>query len=83
MELIEAFRRKGNIYLVFEYMQRNVLQLLELTPDGLSVQKAITQSAVIQRIIYKTLKALQFLHKQNVTHRDVKPENLLVNGVNE
>jgi cyclin-dependent kinase-like len=29
IDLKEAFRRRGRVYLVFEYMQKNVLQLIE------------------------------------------------------
>jgi cyclin-dependent kinase-like len=34
---------------------------------------------LIQKIIYKTVKAIHFLHLNNVAHRDIKPENLLIN----
>lgn len=29
MKLREAFRRKGKLYLVFEYVERNLLEILE------------------------------------------------------
>ena len=31
----EAFRRKGKLYLVFEYVERNLLEVLEQRPNGL------------------------------------------------
>ena len=31
------------------------------------------------RIIYQLLMALQFCHENHVIHRDVKPENILMN----
>lgn len=35
VELKEAFRKKGIVYLVFEYVQSNLLEVLEKSPDGL------------------------------------------------
>jgi cyclin-dependent kinase-like len=29
VSLLEAFRRKGKLYLVFEYVERNLLEVLE------------------------------------------------------
>ena len=37
VDLKEAFKRKGRIYLVFEYVERNLLEVLEQKPDGLDV----------------------------------------------
>ena len=34
VQLKEAFRRKGKLYLVFEYMDKNLLELLEEQPNG-------------------------------------------------
>lgn len=35
VSLKEAFRRKGKLYLVFEYVEKNLLEVLEDNPDGL------------------------------------------------
>ena len=37
VELREAFKRKSRIYLVFEYIERNLLEVIELRPEGLDV----------------------------------------------
>lgn len=37
VELKEAFKRKGRIYLVFEYVEKNLLEVLEASPGGLDV----------------------------------------------
>ncbi len=37
VELKEAFKRKGRIYLVFEYIEKNLLEVLEGKPSGLDV----------------------------------------------
>ena len=71
VQLKEAFRRKGKLYLVFEFIDRNLLEVLEEKPDGLSQQG-------IQRLIYQLIKSIDTCHKHNIVHRDVKPENLLI-----
>ena len=35
VQLLEAFRRKGKLYLVFEFVEKNMLELLEVYPHGL------------------------------------------------
>lgn len=37
VELKEAFRRKGRIYLVFEYIEKNLLEVIGTKPSGLEV----------------------------------------------
>jgi serine/threonine protein kinase len=37
VQLKEAFRRKEKLYLVFEYVDRNLLEVLEAKPNGLDV----------------------------------------------
>ena len=36
VKMIEAFKRKGRLYLVFEFMDKNLLEVLEEKPEGLS-----------------------------------------------
>lgn len=38
VQLKEAFRRKEKLYLVFEYVDRNLLEVLEAKPHGLDVR---------------------------------------------
>jgi cyclin-dependent kinase-like len=36
VNLKEAFRRKQKLFLVFEYVERNLLEVLQESPNGLS-----------------------------------------------
>ena len=69
----EVFKNKGNLFLVFEYVERNLLELIEEKPDGL-------RPSLIKNLIFQLCKAIRYLHDQNVIHRDIKPENLLINN---
>ncbi len=72
VDLREAFRRKGKLYLVFEYVEKNLLEVLEDNPTGLPPD-------LVRQYIYQLCHALDWCHGNGVIHRDIKPENLLIN----
>ena len=72
VSLLEAFRRKGKLYLVFEYVHNNLLEVLEEKPNGLDPE-------LVRRYIFQLCMAIDWCHNNDVIHRDIKPENLLVN----
>ena len=59
-------------YLVFEYVERNLLEVLEDKPNGLEPE-------LVQRYILQLCQAIDWCHSNDVVHRDIKPENLLIN----
>ena len=67
----EAFIYKENLFLVFEYVEKNLLEVLEKYPEGLNPK-------LIKSFVFQMCKAVHYLHMKNIIHRDVKPENLLV-----
>uniref|UniRef100_A0AAR2KIX9 Protein kinase domain-containing protein n=1 Tax=Pygocentrus nattereri TaxID=42514 RepID=A0AAR2KIX9_PYGNA len=73
VELKEAFRRRGKLYLVFEYVEKNMLELLEELPNGAPPDK-------VRNYIYQLIKAIHWCHKNDIVHRDIKPENLLISS---
>uniref|UniRef100_A0A8C1AH19 Cyclin-dependent kinase-like 5 n=1 Tax=Cyprinus carpio carpio TaxID=630221 RepID=A0A8C1AH19_CYPCA len=73
VELKEAFRRRGKLYLVFEYVEKNMLELLEELPNGAPPDK-------VRSYIFQLIKAIHWCHKNEIVHRDIKPENLLISS---
>jgi len=61
----------NRLYLVFEYLEKNLLEILEENPNGLELEN-------VKGFIYQLLKAIEYCHRNNVIHRDIKPENLLI-----
>eukprot|EP00892_Ulva_mutabilis_P006778 jgi/Ulvmu1/4472/UM002_0197.1 len=74
VSLKEAFRRKQKLYLVFEYVEKNLLEVLEERPMGVS-------RTCVQLYIFQLVQALNWCHANRVVHRDLKPENLLIHTV--
>mmetsp|Transcript_22688 Transcript_22688/g.40836 ORF Transcript_22688/g.40836 Transcript_22688/m.40836 type:complete len:633 (+) Transcript_22688:53-1951(+) len=71
VQLKEAFRRKGKLYLVFEYVEQNLLEILESSPNGIEKDQ-------LRSYIFQLCKAIDYCHRLDVIHRDIKPENLLI-----
>ncbi|XP_071454151.1 cyclin-dependent kinase-like 1 [Hetaerina americana] len=71
VNLIEVFRRKRRLHLVFEYCERTVLDEVEAHPHG-------APEEVAQMIAWQTLVGLNYIHSRHCVHRDIKPENLLL-----
>jgi len=75
IKLKEIILDKDILYLIFEYMEMNLLELLNSSQD----QKKLTEDQ-IRAIIKQTLQGVAYMHKYGFFHRDFKPENLLING---
>lgn len=69
----EAFKRDNKLNIVFEYVEKTVLEDIETNVSGVPLH-------LIRSYLYQLLKALRYLHRNGIIHRDVKPENLLVDG---
>ncbi|XP_069705463.1 cyclin-dependent kinase-like 2 isoform X2 [Periplaneta americana] len=71
VNMIEVFRRKRRFYLVFEFMDHTILDELENNTSGLGDELS-------RQYIFQVLRGIEFCHNNNIVHRDVKPENVLV-----
>ena len=60
MNLLEVFRRKKRLYLVFEFVERTVLDDLEKNAEGL-------QDIDVKKISFQVLRGLEFCHERNVS----------------
>src|SRR3954470_16724135 len=74
--VIDRGEESGRQFIVFEYVDgENLKELLERN-GRLPVRRAIELALEIAR-------ALAFAHQQGLVHRDVKPQNVLLNGDGE
>jgi cyclin-dependent kinase-like len=60
VSLLDVFRRNGKLYLVFEYVQRTILEDLEANPTGLD-------SKHVKSCFYQLIQSLEFIHSHNVS----------------
>ncbi|KAG5879382.1 hypothetical protein JTB14_032087 [Gonioctena quinquepunctata] len=72
--MIEVFRHRKRFYLVFEFLEGTVLDELEKMPGGLGDERC-------RERIFQVTRGISYCHSNNIIHRDVKPENVLVSSL--
>nr|MBE5724679.1 Cyclin-dependent kinase 7 [Cucujiformia] len=73
MCLLDVFGHLSNISLVFDFMDTDLEVIIKDT-------SLILTTAHIKSYIIQTLQGLEYLHMNWMLHRDLKPNNLLVNA---
>ncbi|ERN16754.1 cyclin-dependent kinase D-1 [Amborella trichopoda] len=71
IELIDAYPHKGNLHLVFEFMESDLEAVIR-------DRNIVLSPADIKSYMQMTLKGLAYCHRKWVLHRDMKPNNLLI-----
>lgn len=55
MRLLQVFREDNRLFLVFEFVERTLLEELESSPEGLPIEK-------LKYLTFQMLRALYFMH---------------------
>ncbi|HWX09994.1 MAG TPA: serine/threonine-protein kinase, partial [Gaiellaceae bacterium] len=74
--VIDRGEADGNQFIVFEYIEGENLKELVQRTGALPVRRAIELGAAVA-------DGLAFAHQHGLVHRDVKPQNVLLNGEGE
>ena len=75
---MEVQKINDELFLVFEYVDTNLFHMYQ---DYKKQGKQMPESQV-KTIIYQTACGLAYMHKNGFFHRDMKPENQLINPKN-
>lgn len=70
INLIDVIYSDKRLYLVFEYIDRDLRSFID-NQDEIPIE-------IILRMTHQLLTALNFCHARGILHRDVKPQNILV-----
>ncbi|XP_070812914.1 cyclin-dependent kinase 15 [Pituophis catenifer annectens] len=72
----DIFQTKESLTLVFEYMHTDLAQYMSQHPGGLHPHN-------VMLFMFQLLRGLAHIHKCHILHRDLKPQNLLLNCYGE
>ena len=83
MKLYDAIESSRQIYLIVERCEGKMLHTVikEMTAMGSSRKNLSEQHCA--KILYQMIQGLHFIHANNISHRDIKVENILVNSAEE
>ncbi|XP_074041488.1 peripheral plasma membrane protein CASK isoform X3 [Leptinotarsa decemlineata] len=75
VELLETYSSEGMLYMVFEYMDGSDLchEVARRASDGF-----VYSEAVCSHYMRQILEALRYCHENDIVHRDIKPECILL-----
>lgn len=72
-DVMEFKKDEGSFYLVFEYLDHDLMGLLE---SGMVTFNEYHNASIMKQL----LEGLNYCHKKNFLHRDIKCSNILVNN---
>ncbi|KAI9366223.1 serine/threonine-protein kinase pef1 [Pilaira anomala] len=80
VRLQDIIHTENKLSLVFEFMDQDLKKYMDSTARA--TQGALDQNT-IKSFMYQLLKGIAYCHENRVLHRDLKPQNLLINQHNQ
>lgn len=74
--LYDVVHTERKLTLVFEYLDQDLKKYLDVCEGGL-------ETTILKSFLYQLLTGVAYCHHHRVLHRDLKPQNLLINREGE
>ena len=72
MRLFDVVHTERKLTLVFEYLDQDLKKYLDVCSGGLD-------PTIVKSFLYQLVTGVAYCHRHRVLHRDLKPQNLLIN----
>mmetsp|Transcript_7484 Transcript_7484/g.15254 ORF Transcript_7484/g.15254 Transcript_7484/m.15254 type:complete len:296 (+) Transcript_7484:403-1290(+) len=74
VRFLDVVHSNNKLYLVFEFLDQDLKRFMDSQPEG-SLDPQLVKS-----YLYQLLNGIHFCHERRVLHRDLKPQNLLIDA---
>uniref|UniRef100_A0A3B4BQ50 cyclin-dependent kinase n=1 Tax=Pygocentrus nattereri TaxID=42514 RepID=A0A3B4BQ50_PYGNA len=74
--LLDVIHTENKLYLVFEFLHQDLKKFMDSSVTGVTLP-------LVKSYLFQLLQGLAFCHSHRVLHRDLKPQNLLINAQGE
>lgn len=71
VNLVDLIHGEKKLYLVFEFMDHDLKKFLDLNKTPLPPM-------LVKSYLYQIISAIKYCHSKRILHRDLKPQNLLI-----
>ena len=78
VRLHDVIHTETKLVLIFEYCEQDLKKYMDTHGE-----RGAHDSATVRSFMYQLLKGTAFCHENRVLHRDLKPQNLLINRKGE
>ncbi|XP_055684468.1 cyclin-dependent kinase 1 [Lutzomyia longipalpis] len=72
--LQDVLMEENRLYLIFEFLSMDLKKYMDSLPDNKMLDDELVKS-----YLHQITRAILFCHRRRVLHRDLKPQNLLIN----
>ncbi|VDM36461.1 unnamed protein product [Toxocara canis] len=74
VKLEQVIMQENRLFLIFEFLDMDLREFLDSLPENYEM------NTTSQSFLYQACQAICYCHQRRILHRDLKPQNLLVNS---
>lgn len=80
VSLYDVIHTENKLMLVFEYMDKDLKKYMDSYQNPNGGTRGALDPPTIKSFMWQLLRGIAFCHENRVLHRDLKPQNLLINS---